>query len=263
MSNIDAEDKRGIKFTIIIYAIIGFLPLIFISSMYSFITWVFFIIYIGVWFLTLVAVVMSMDSIRVNLPDKFNSKRLILLGALFRSGFITFFIMLNILLMNLNAINLFYGENYALTKEVFVICFCLTFIGTLIFYYFYEKKDFESKSFVISKKLDEFQNKLSPSKPIKIKDQPKLRRYLKYRNELSNIYDLLGIIVTALLLFTSTYTSFEPNSLENVSNPFREIEFLLLLLFMVIYIQAAYYKLNLDFLKTTEEEKDPEEDSIL
>lgn len=258
MSNIDEEDRRGIKFTIIIYAIIGFLPLVFISAMYGFINGFFFIIYIGVWILTLISVVMSMESIRISLPDRFNSKRLILLGALFRSGFITFFIMLNILLMNLNAINLIYGEDYALTKEVFVTCFFLTFVGTLVFYYFYEKKDFESKSFVISKKLDELQNKHLPFKPIKIKDKPKLRRYVKYRNELSNIYDLLGIIVTAALLFTSIYTSFEPNSLENVSDPFREIEFLLLLLFMVIYIQAAYYKLNLDFLENAEEEEDTE-----
>lgn len=259
MSKIDKEKRRGIKFTIMIYAIVGFLPLVFISAMYGFIDGLFFVIYIGAWLLSLISILMSMDSARISLPNKFNSKHVILAGALFRSGFITYFIMLNILLMNLQTVNLIYGEGYVLTKKVFVTCFFLTFVGTLTFYYWYERKDFESKSFVISRKLDEFQNNYLPFKPIEIDDKPKLRRYVKYRDELSNIYDLLGILVTAALLFTSIYTSFEPNSLENVSNPFREIEFLLIPVFMVIYIQAAYYKLNLDFLENAEKAEEEED----
>lgn len=248
MSKLDEQNKRAIIFTVVIYGIVGFFPFLYFAAILGFIHHFLFLLYIILWLIFLVFALMLIDGARRKVPDKFNTKGIILTLALIRSGFMTFFILVNILLILLRSLEFLYGENFIITKSFFIFGTLTAFIVTLMLYYFYERKDFETKSFVALRKIDEFQNKWLPFKPIKIEDVPELKTYIRHRNELSNLYDFIGIVITATLLFTSIYTSFEPNTIDNIQDPFKELEFLLILPYMVVYIQAAYYKLPLSFL---------------
>lgn len=215
---------------------------------------------------------------------KSKSKIVILTRELIRGGFLTFTILLFFLIFISSKMSILFGEETILTKSSFVGLFFFSFLGSLLFYFFYEKFNCQRKVFKLAQKSDEIElilrRKLRRKfrkqlkwifrkkrfwvvryffgyvKPIKIKEIPDLRDYKRYRKELLNIYEILGTVTTAALLFTSIYTSFDANSFENAEFFFKELEFLLLLIFMPIYIQAVYYKLPLKFLDKQKEESE-------
>ncbi|ANU27561.1 hypothetical protein [Planococcus versutus] len=288
MHNINKDTKAAILWFIILCSFIFFIPAFALLVRNGFeaggILLFGFFFYDPFWLASVIIFSMLVDHAISSTFIKNKSKIVIITRELIRGGFLTFTILLFFLIFISSKMIIIFGEEATFTKISFVGLFFFSFLGTLLFYFFYEKFNYQRKAFKLAKKSDEIELILRRKirrksrkqlkwmfrkkgfwvvryffgyvKPIKINEIPDLREYKKYRKELLNIYEILGTVTTAALLFTSIYTSFNTNSFEYVDDFSNELEFLLLLIFMPVYIQTVYYKLPLNFLDKQKEKSE-------
>lgn len=247
------NEKKAVGWIIGIYMAVFFIPVIALLGRYGFVDAAMFLIYLFFIFLRVTAVMIillwGLEKTMFLIYGKWPFKTVVIIGELIRSSFMTFMILLHILLIILEWFTYWRVESTELTQNLFVTIFLLSFGGAIFFYYIYERLNLRQASFIYEKKAGELQNKLFPNKQKRIDEIPDLRQYSIYRKELASIYDVLGILVTAGLLFASTYTLLAPEtySIEEDNFPYS------ILLFMVVYTQAAYYRLPLSFLSKINE----------
>lgn len=171
-----------------------------------------------------------------------NKKGHIIIAAFLRSSFITAIILIGTLSWLTEIGKILFGEDYASTPGSTAGFLSISFILTIIIYYLYERLFLQKKSYSLAKVITKIDNKFPRKKPIVIEENPELRKYVKYIKELENIYEFFGIIATAVLLFISIEGTVEP------ADNNEELELRTLVLYMIVYVQAAYYKLPLRFL---------------